>query len=78
MVRPLMRGGVPVLKRASSKPRSPQGPTDAGGGRFAHAAAGQDGLAHVEQALHKRAGAEHDGPRPVDHLAGHADAGDMQ
>ena len=72
MVRPLMRGGVPVLKRASSKPSrasawlmpalvgSPMRPP------------GKRGFADVQQPPHEGAGAEDDGPGAIHRAAGHA------
>ena len=73
MVRPLSRQGVPVLKRASSKPHDARLSLSDSAAAVAGPAAARLGLAGVHDRLEERAGGQHDGLRPIERLAaGHA------
>ena len=75
MVRPLSRHGVPVLKRASSKPQAVEAVAERLGGLIARPAAARLRLAHVHERLEERAGRQDDGRRAVERVAAasHAD-----
>ena len=69
---------MPVLNRARAKPETSQGIADAGGGCFVGPSAGHLRRAVVQDALHERAGGQHDRPGAVLAAAGGADAGDAR
>ena len=76
IVRPLSRGGVPVLNRRSSKPSDAQALRQPVRGHVAAAAAGRLDLAGVHERLEERAGRQDDGPGPVSSAAPATHAGD--
>ena len=76
MVRPLSRQGVPVLKRASSKPQAAQAVAQRLGGAVAGPAAARLRLAGVHDRLEERAGGQDDGAGAVERVAAGDDADD--